>query len=573
MSGFYSNCEEATCSFAEAEAAASVFAAIQPTSVTDNVYLLLLRVYQPSGTSGSGVEPTCSVPTCSLPDGEEGSADEVDLYYSDRGYESQVADSPAYQLFPGRLKQPLSIERSVPITPLDDQRVAAQVGAIELVNSDGALDNVVESYAVDGRRVRVLVGSRTDALSSFTTIFDGSGAKSPWSMDRSRSRLSVRDNGILADLQLQQSHYGGTGEADGTADVEGRPIPFMMGQVENVTPILVNPSFNIYQVHVRTMAGVDAVYDGGVALTFDGDYADYAALKAATIAAGRYATSLAAGLVRTQTTPTFDLTVSARGDAFGVYTDTIGGMMLRALQYASVDASKIDNGSFTSLASSFPYAAGIYVDDERLISDVLNELSRSAAAYWGDSGVVLSGIGKIGCGRILAPDTSAMWYLGGDGGIPVLNLVPMDLPSSVSPPPRRITWGYQKNYTVQIGSALAGSVSQTRRQFLAEQFRKVDALSTSVEAKHNLADDWPLIQSNLFTEAGAIAIRDEQLALHALDRKLFRVTLNSYAHAISIGETVRATWPRYGLATGRNLRVVGKSEDAGRRRISLKLWG
>jgi hypothetical protein len=43
--------------------------------------------------------------------------------------------------------------------------------------------------------------------------------------------------------------------------------------------------------------------------------------------------------------------------------------------------------------------------------------------------------------------------------------------------------------------------------------------------------------------------------------------------ALDLGQTVRIRYPRYGLAGGRNLLVVGMVEDATVNEVTLDLWG
>ena len=45
------------------------------------------------------------------------------------------------------------------------------------------------------------------------------------------------------------------------------------------------------------------------------------------------------------------------------------------------------------------------------------------------------------------------------------------------------------------------------------------------------------------------------------------------ADTIEPGQTVSVTWPRYGLGTGRNLRLIGVRNGFWSRRVTLLAWG
>jgi hypothetical protein len=131
-------------------------------------------------------------------------------------------------------------------------------------------------------------------------------------------RISIRDNAFKLDVPASLNVYGGTGSADGTADMAGKRKPLAFGVVNNITPAQVNPANLTYQVHDGAVNAIPAVYDSGYALSGpDADYASYAALAAATITNGHYATAKAVGLFRLGSAPNGLITCDVQGDSGG----------------------------------------------------------------------------------------------------------------------------------------------------------------------------------------------------------------------------------------------------------------
>ncbi len=71
----------------------------------------------------------------------------------------------------------------------------------------------------------------------------------------------------------------------------------------------------------------------------------------------------------------------------------------------------------------------------------------------------------------------------------------------------------------------------------------------------------------------ASAVASRLLGFYKIDRGVFRVKLKTQPFALELGNTVRVTYPRFGLVSGKDLRVIGLAEDAGINEVELKLWG
>lgn len=535
-------------------------------SVFDVVYLIEQQVRAPAAVSYLGLwnAPWAADAWGSIGDAEVPIDDDTTLYFSDGGWTSSPSDSPANIWYDGRAITPLVIDRSIPATPDLDRRVALQVGAIEFANGDGYLDSVVNTFAVDGRNVTILSGDRGDARSAFTTMFSGSAIRYDTGDDL--VRLIVRDNGYLLDVPIQPTLYGGTGGADGTSGLAGRPKPLAYGRVRNVTPALIDPTNLVYQIHDGATQAIDAVYEGGGSVTLGSNYATYDALVAATLTAGTYGTCLAQGMFRLASNPSRQITADVQGDDAGnVYVSTTGAICQRILTTrGGLATAALDTASFTALDAAVTGTVGIYLTDASMtVSGALSALMAGVAGWWGGKRS-----GLIAVDRLTAPSSPTLSLTQVD----VLEFGVVPLPNSTNPLNWQRTVNYQRNWTVQA-TDIVGSVTQDRRQFLNLANRRVTSSNSALRISYLQAVDGPVVQSWFDSSADAQSLADFLMILHGAIRDIFQVTVSAPGYSIDIGDVVNLTYDRQGLAGGRDFRVIGISENFATRRMTLTLWG
>ena len=138
----------------------------------------------------------------------------------------------------------------------------------------------------------------------------------------------------------------------------------------------------------------------------------------------------------------------------------------------------------------------------------------------------------------------------------------------------RVVLGWGRNETVQAGD-LAGSVTAARRAWLAEAVRTAPAEDAAVKNRYKLAGELRR-DTLLVTQANADAESARLLALYKVRRDTFKVRARLSAaevENIDLGQVVRLTWPRYGLAAGRLFVVTGLRQDFERDAVEVTLWG
>jgi len=496
------------------------------------------------------------------------------LYFSDGGLTTAPDDTPANTWFAPRLAVPASFELSVYKDGVTGGASDGGWGEIELTALDGGLDYLAD-YALDGRRF-VLSRTSTGRADAATVVM--TGVVESFELTWSRLVLHIRDRKAKLEEPIQETLYAGTnngpGGLEGDESLKGQEKPLCFGKCLNVTPAEVNASDRMYQVHDGAIEAVDAVYDKGAALEFAADYADAAALQAATFAAGQYATCLAEGLFRLWTAPAGDVTADIRGDAMGGYVDHVAGILERIVRERAglVDAD-LALPDLAALAAAAPAEVGIYLGpgDSEDMDAVLDALCRSVGAWW-----AFDRMGVLRCGRFEAPagDPAATFTTleirDREG---VEKLPPDDLGNGV--PIWRVSLSSQRNWTVQDKDRLAGVVQDDaeRVAWLAEETRTALAEDAAVKTAHPLS---PVLEvETLLTGAADAATEAARLlALYSTRRDRFNVQLKpKHAEAIQLGDVVELRLPRFGLSAGKLFTVLGLTLELEDDYVEVDLYG
>lgn len=486
---------------------------------------------------------------------------------SDRGWIGEPDDSLAPNTpYPPRMTEPPALELSLPLYPEASRRLALTVGELRLLNGDGALDALAGDWSAAGQRVVLRRGPHRRPLhaprSAFVTVADlrAAGAAS----GIARLAVPLRPAAVELDGPLC-TPYAGTGGAEGPTSLTGQPKPRLYGLQRNVAPILVDPGLLLYQLHDGPMQAVLALRDKGVALTLAGDLPSYAALAAASVAAGSVQTCLALGLLRVGTVPAL-LTADARGDndpATGGYnTGSPAGIAQKLLQGPGGIAAA------SGLAFDWPVGEAGLWRQGGTVAQAMEALAAAVFGWWGSDAS-----GRYGGGGLVPPEDSP----------PSLTIEPWMLagpPEEIAPlraPWWRARVGYQALGRTQEGEQLAGAVTATERAYWGSPWRSTVAVDTAISAAYPLAEGGPELVSGFDLAADAQALADRLLAIFGRPRRLFLARLRAGAGGyawptITLGASVALCWPQHrALAQGRPMLVQGVSArgDA----TTLTLWG
>ncbi len=210
------------------------------------------------------------------------------------------------------------------------------------------------------------------------------------------------------------STYAGTTGAEGTEALKGQPKPLALGAPRYVAGTLIDNINTVFQISAYgPLRGFEtalerlARFGGSV-----GDFASYAALVAATVPAGRWATAKAVGMVRLGAPPTGQVSFLIGGDQGGPDGwARLPGEIIRRLALLSGGAGRINDASLDALDVARPYNQSIYVDQQTTARQLIQQIAASVNAVAGMSWtgqlfVVPVGIGAPGL--TLAADGSAL---------------------------------------------------------------------------------------------------------------------------------------------------------------------
>lgn len=498
------------------------------------------------------------------------------LRYGDTGYTTQPGDDPADTYFEPRIVQPGNYERSI----FDQGRTSgeARVGAGEIVlaNPDGELDALI-GYAFDGHALRIFGLASADApWASRTLLFRGTVEQAEFSWRR--VTLRIRDR--LAELRepIQTAFYAGTTVSGGMTEAEGRPEdlkdrpkPLLFGVARNVPAIQANIFDHIYQVSSDAFAAVLAVYDRGVALAATGDHATLAALLAASLTGGNYATCLALGVIRIGGSPVGEITVDVvEGATSGARTagQIVRRILIKAGMVEDVDFLASDIDALDGLNAA---EVGIWLGTEETATlNVVTAVLDSIGAY-----IVPNRLGVFRIGRVdAATETPVATFDENmilDRGAGIERIATNDQGGGV--PAHKVTIRYQRNYATADANQLAGSATSQFIAFSEQQWRTATSEDPAVKARHLLAPE--LEFESLIDDADAAGDEaDRRLGLYSVRRDRMRAPLKSeYAAEVDLGDVITLMVPRFDMTDGKDFVVLGMEEDYERGLTVLEVWG
>ena len=489
------------------------------------------------------------------------------LRYSSDHFTSAISDSPPNTYYAPRIKQPALMRRDV----FDAGRTfgASRVGYGELVlaNPDGDLDALID-YGFDVQACTLRLGLTTATYpGSFTTLLVGTVEQPEFSNNEVTFRM--RDKQMKFDRPFQTTLYSGNnalpnGLEGVSDDLKGKPKSKVYGAVFNVSPPCVNTSRLIYETGVCN--SIVAVYDRGAALTVGSNYVSQADMEAVAPPASNFRSWVAGGYFRLGSSPAGLITTDIQQGA-NAAARTVGQIM-NTVALNVVSASDISSVDVTSLDNADSSVVGIWVAEERTHASVMDELCGTPGAWWG-----FDRLGVLRMKQLLAPSGTSV------ASFSNTELFSINRISAASDPGKglpiwKIKLNYYKNYTVQ-NNDLAGSVTDVRRQFLANEFRTVTAVDSNIINQHLLAPSY-LLDTLYTVEANAQTEATRRLNMYKVRRDLLEIRVHvdeTTMAAVDLGSVVTVTTSRFGYSSGKQFAVLGIEPNYAANILNLSLWG
>lgn len=196
-----------------------------------------------------------------------------------------------------------------------------------------------------------------------------------------RISADVGETSLSADVL--SARYAGTGGIEGHADIKGTLKPWALGLIENVEPLLIDPDNSVYQFSAYgPVNAITALYERGASFGASaGDHASYAALVAADVPHGRWATCRAQGLIRLGAPQAGVITGDIEGDSTGaVLANRTGTILMRVAAISGVPTAAIDTASLAALdgfAAALPSGGytGIWISEQTSFIDLARRLA------------------------------------------------------------------------------------------------------------------------------------------------------------------------------------------------------
>lgn len=481
----------------------------------------------------------------------------------------EFVDTAGDRAFYGTLEPTLRVDRSV-VGGAGYRGYVQTVAELSLINADGTYDDLELENSNARQPIRVTLGEATGPAQAipytqFETVIEGLGER--WRGDRQRLTIEWSDPLARLRVPLQTQTYTGLGELDGGPEIANQRRPYGDGEVINAAPTLVIAAEGLFQFNTGTSISLDAVRDGGLALTFVANYATVAALRAAkeagSIPAGRYGSCIAESYFAIGGTAFKQVTCDFTG-LRSTRADVIEAAILAATDLTAAD---LDAWTFDALNVAEPGTV-TWFSASGSADTVLDVAERLMAGVEGWIG--LTTLGMVQVKRMEAPVPVAAESYDLNGG----NLIEIDrtdLPAGVAIPPRRRRCSYAHNWTVQ--NDLYGGVSETDPDFAAYLGQPYKIVSTSEEDAALILADYPNapdpepVLTYYADEDDAQAHADRLFTLYSSNYRAYRFTAAQALFMHQVGEVIEVSdtsfRPRLGLAGGKFLRLVEVNDDLG----------
>lgn len=451
---------------------------------------------------------------------------EITRYLSTTGYTSEPADTPASQLYSGRITGSVSFTRRL---DLQGSGGSIAFGDIELDNTDGALDDWPNDVWA-GRVIKVYLGQVTWLKSSFELVFSGT-VDDIVPKDRAHMSLKLRD--ILGPLNNTLS----TATVGGTGDNKDALRPVCLGECFNVTPVLIDPTVGggEYAVHTASsIEGVIEVRDNGIAVA-----------STVTVAAGKF--SLTNARYGTITADVQGAKVS------GVWRNDVGGLVewiaLGDVGDGNIlTGGQIDATALTAFRAACAQPVGLYLNARANSLQIMQQLAASVGAT-----VTTTYDGKLILVRVAF-------------GTPVGTIGTRQMVDGTFAPLSRpviqgaVRLAGERNWTPQT-SGLAGSLTSEQPQMFGDEYIYVTSSDAAVLANYSQSDTPAAVDTLLIVESDLTAESLRLLNLWKTPHTVYGFDGFPECFAWEIGETRTLTFPRFGMSAGVPALIVGIQHD------------
>ncbi len=241
-------------------------------------------------------------------------------------------------------------------------------------------------YALADARLQLWTGDVGAPWGSWTLRFDGRISEQPELADGTASiNFAVDDRWLDAALL---DTYAGTSGPEGAEPLKGQPKPLALGAPRYAAGTLIDSINSVFQLSAYgPVHGFEAALEklaryGNTV----GDFASYAALVAANVPAGQWATAKSVGMARLGAPPTGQISFLIAGDEAGPNGwARLPGQIIRRLALLSGGAGRINDAALNALDAARPYQLSVYVEQQTTARQLIQQIAASVNAVAGMS--------------------------------------------------------------------------------------------------------------------------------------------------------------------------------------------
>jgi len=340
---------------------------------------------------------------------------------------------------------------------------------------------------------------------------------------------------------------------------------------------LVNEATRIYALNfdydgttssITTLGDLD-VLDKGLGKSLDttvgtsGDFANLAALQAATIASGKFVTCKAEGLFRLAGAPAGEVTAN-----FTQSSLTGAAIVKNLIERIGFTTSDYVNSTFTDVDSDNSSSQELYVEDSSTVQKLAVEIMSGIGGY-----LISDTDNKLRVGIFKSPDSgTSVKTFKQDSVIDLSTFKSKDSGQGV--PPKQIKLNYKKNYKVIADNNFAGSVIGTSDQLLYNtKYRELASVENeAVSRKHPNAPIFE-IDTHFVNETDTQTELTRQENLRQIDRQFFEFSTYDLT-PLNLGDIVTLQIDgRFDLSSGKKTVILGKEINLRKSKIKYIVLG
>lgn len=478
-------------------------------------------------------------------------------YMGTSGYSTKPTDTPANTYIAPRIKSVGSFRRELFSGSRVTGAVRPSFGEIVLMNGDGGLDAWMD-YAISGSKVTVRIGDENAAYpAGYTTVYVAYAQH--LIADFSEIRLRLRDRLNLLEQPLITSQFTGAGGLEGSSGVAGKLKQWVAVGPGYFPPILIDATSQLYFVQSTGTGGLSAyikVYEGALEITKGTDYPDAATCISTSPAAGQARFWFGTGgngpvYFRLGSVPQYDLRVWGAG-----YQSSGGSWTLAAI----AALAGISGGTGTVQPGE------VLVDDSRSYLQVMED---GCTIQWGYFG--MTRLDAFVSGVFEVPGATALYSFNQHNARSWSRVPTQDMDAPV--------WSVTVNSGKTWPSNLVSGAGLTERDYMTRSpwwvsFSRTDAaVKTANPGAVAVVIDTPC--RNFPNSLSQTTFLDGYFARYGVRRDFYTCTvpLDATTLALELHDTVEIKLSRFGLTSGKKMRIITQQIDCDKRQITYGMWG